>query len=189
MQFIDTSKNSMIKLYHGSPCQNITKFNIDYSRNELDFGKGIYFTTDEEQAKQWSLKGNVGSGAVYEISINPSLMNIKRYTTYSDEFIETFCLCRVGLEDTIPDLCKYDAIYGYMLDHDSSRIIKYTNDYVMGIADAATVRANLRLFDHRNQFCIKKQELLDSLKIHRIMFTKRIPNSREIKYTKIVKGE
>lgn len=41
----------ILRLYHGSPITNISKFDIAYSRESfLDFGKGIYFTTSEEQA-------------------------------------------------------------------------------------------------------------------------------------------
>lgn len=53
----------ILKLYHGSPCLNIDKFDIRYSRKSfLDFGQGVYFTTSEEQAMQWSIKhSNIGA--------------------------------------------------------------------------------------------------------------------------------
>ena len=67
----------MLRLYHGSPVKNIEKFDISYSRKSfLDFGRGIYFTTSEEQAMQWSIKQS-DSGAVYMVEIDSGLLIIK----------------------------------------------------------------------------------------------------------------
>ena len=58
-----------MKVYHGSSSRSITKFDLRHSlRTNLDFGKGIYFTTNIEQAIAWSCR-NKPVGAVYECEI------------------------------------------------------------------------------------------------------------------------
>lgn len=45
--------SSLIKLYHGSPYPNIEKFEITArTRRHTDYGLGVYFTTNREQAKK-----------------------------------------------------------------------------------------------------------------------------------------
>ena len=55
-----------MKLYHGTKCRNITKFDFEHSRTDVDFGKGVYFTPDFKQAMEWSCKNKTTFGAVYE---------------------------------------------------------------------------------------------------------------------------
>ena len=99
-----TKPRRMLRLYHGSPVKNIEKFDISYSRKSfLDFGRGIYFTTSEEQAMQWSIKQS-DSGAVYMVEVDSGLLVIKQYLDYSDEFINTFCLCRAGFEEDVDQI-------------------------------------------------------------------------------------
>ena len=40
-------------LYHGSYVE-VSNPDLSYSRENLDFGKGFYTTTDFEQAKKWA---------------------------------------------------------------------------------------------------------------------------------------
>lgn len=184
MQFLNTNRQGFVTFYHGTPVKDLKRFDITKARSTLDYGKGIYFTTNEEQAKEWSLKHDAKEGAVYEVKIDLSRLKIKTFTSYTDEFINTFCFCRVGLEEMVA-LEEYDAVYGLMLDHYREKIFKFTNDYVYNGISAATVRANISAFEERDQLCIKKQEVLDSIPIHRIMYTKRI-DAKRIKYTQII---
>ena len=41
-------------LYHGSGKPNIKEFNLQYSREEIDFGVGIYLTSKKCQAEKWA---------------------------------------------------------------------------------------------------------------------------------------
>lgn len=166
----------LLRLYHGSPKLNLEKFDISYSRDSfLDFGRGIYFTTSEEQAMQWSIKQS-NTGAVYMVTIDSDLLDLKQYLSYSDEFINTFCLCRAGFEQDVSQIKGYNAIYGYVIDNDKDGIVKATNDYVLGKATSAMVRSNIHVFDDKDQICFKNQDILDKLSI------------KDVRYTVYVKG-
>lgn len=164
----------IIKLYHGTPVDNIEKFDISASRKSfLDFGVGIYFTTNEDQAMLWSIKHS-DNGVVYEVEIDASKLNILQYLTYSNDFIHTFCFCRAGFEDILTELGKCDAVYGYVIDNDKEAITTKTNDYVLGLATPASVRNSIKVYDDKDQLCIKSQEVLDGIKIKRKRYTKYI---------------
>lgn len=164
----------IIRLYHGSPVLNIQNFQISKSRESfLDFGKGIYFTTSEEQAMQWSIKDK-NIGAVYMVEIDSTSINLKQYLSYSDDFINTFCLCRAGLEGMVNNIKGYDAIYGYVIDNDKEGITRATNDYALNKIKAAAVRQRIRIFDNKDQICFKNQAVLDTLQIKSMRLTERV---------------
>lgn len=161
----------IVKLYHGTYARGITKFDISKSRKSfLDFGRGIYFTTNEQQAMIWSVRHS-REGVVYEIELDTSLINIKQYFTYSDKFIETFCFCRAGLESNVLDIKGYDAVYGYVIDNDKETIVKRVNDYTLGNASASEIRGSIKVFDNKDQLCIKNQNILNKIVIKRCMET------------------
>lgn len=161
----------IIRLYHGSPVLDIDKFDLSYSRDSfLDFGRGMYFTTSEEQAMIWSIKKS-NIGAVYMVEIDSLKLNLKQYLTYSNEFINTFCLCRAGFEEEVYDIKGYNSIYGYVIDNDKDGIVKSTNDYVLGIATAAQVRANIKVYEDKDQLCVKSQDILDNMIIKSVRYT------------------
>lgn len=164
----------ILRLYHGTPKLDIDRFDIIYSRSSfLDFGRGIYFTTNEEQAMLWSIKqSNVG--AVYTVEIDTSKLKLKQYLNYSDEFINTFCLCRAGLEDIVSEIEGYNSIYGYVIDNDKDGIIKYTNDYALRKVTAAQVRAKIRIYENKDQLCIKSQDILDKMVIKSVRYTQYV---------------
>lgn len=42
-------------LYHGS-CKKFTNFELKYAKEGKDYGKGIYFTPNYDQAKKWAAR-------------------------------------------------------------------------------------------------------------------------------------
>ena len=164
----------MLTLYHGSPNMNIKKFDISYSRKSfLDFGIGIYFTTNIEQAMLWSIKKST-IGAVYEVPFIFSELNVKQYLTYSNEFIKTFCLCRAGFEKEVFEIADCDAVYGYVIDNDKEVIVKKTYDYAIGKITEANVRSSIRLMEGKDQVCIKKQSILNKMMVKNIRLNERV---------------
>lgn len=161
-----TRKNprGKVTLYHGSACMDIERFDVHYSRNYLDFGTGMYFTTSREQAMLWSITKS-GFGAVYEVEIDLNTVQLKQFLKYDNEFINTFCLCRAGFESEADAIKGYNAIYGYMVDNDRAAIVKSTNDYVIGKASETDVRNSIRVFESKDQLCIKRQDILDQIQI------------------------
>jgi len=52
-----------------------------------------------------------------------------------------------------------------MIDNDRAAIVKSTNDYVIGKATEAEVRNSIRVFESKDQLCIKEQWILDQMQI------------------------
>lgn len=166
-------KPNPITLYHGSP-YIINQFVVSqYARSRTDYGLGVYFTTNREQAKKWSVRGNgTKHGYVYEVHLDYRLIqngqiSLKEFLDYSDEFIDTFTVCRTyGIS---PDNIKnVDVVYGVMIDSNKDRINQICEDYALGKIDRVTVRRNLKLLKESDQVCIKNNTLLQALKIHRV---------------------
>lgn len=165
-----------VTLYHGSP-DIIPKFQItDKSRSRTDFGLGVYFTTNREQAKEWSIRGaGVKHGYVYEVkfdlrTIKSGTVRLKSFLDYNEEFIETFTYCRAF--GTNPDNIKgYDMIYGLMLDSGGYTIQEICDGYTLGKYTMQQVKSKLMTFENKDQICIKSQDILDNLKIERVYET------------------
>jgi len=45
-----------VTLYHGTSNGEIDKFTLNQGRTDVDFGKGVYFTTKLQQAIDWSVR-------------------------------------------------------------------------------------------------------------------------------------
>ncbi len=61
-----------VVLYHGTDMDSskiILDSGPDLERGNGEFGKGLYFTTNYDQAKEWSLKGNRTSSSVLQLII------------------------------------------------------------------------------------------------------------------------
>lgn len=57
-----------MKLYHGS--NKIIKYpKFNGSREKTDFGRGFYFTANEEQARRWSIKGESNIVNCYDLEL------------------------------------------------------------------------------------------------------------------------
>lgn len=175
MALPDLTRRGIIRLYHGSSRTDITHFELKYSRkNFSDFGVGVYFTTSEEQAMQWAVKSS-NVGAVYAIDLDIRGLDIKQYLTYSDKFIDTFCLCRAGFEDQAQDIKGHSIVYGFMIDNDKKAITKATNDYVTARIQANQVRGAIKVFDNKDQLCIKRQDILDKIIVKTPRLVERVP--------------
>jgi hypothetical protein len=105
------------------------------------------------------------------VEIDSELLDLKQYLTYSNEFINTFCMCRAGFENDVNEIIGYNSIYGYVIDNNKETIVKATNDYALGKITAGTVRASVRVFDNKDQICFKNQDIIDKLIIKNIRYT------------------
>ena len=164
-----------IPIYHGSPYSDITQFKIinGLSRNLTDYGLGVYFTTNREQAKKWSVRGEgVKHGYVYETHLDYRLFlngtfKLKEFLDYSDEFIDTFTFCRNrGCDPS--SILGSDIIYGLMIDSNKETINAVCDDYSAGKVDRLYVKRKLKTLDMSDQICIKNPNLLNMLHISRI---------------------
>lgn len=170
-----------MKLYHGSPYRNINHFDFRHNRRgDLDFGKGVYFTSNFEQAKEWSCNKKK-TGAVYECDIDLSSFKIIHYNSRENEdLLYILYLCRIGLEDiaveTINGFDKADIIAGLMLDGRTVDFRIIAEKFNEGDISFDEFSKQTKLYENVfDQFCIKTQRVLDmvNVSISNVYYTKK----------------
>lgn len=62
-----------------------------------------------------------------------------------------------------------------MIDNDKKAITKATNDYVTARIQANQVRGAIKVFDNKDQFCIKRQDILDKIIVKTPRLVERVP--------------
>lgn len=110
-------------LYHGSRFDFDT-FDLSFAKIGKDFGKGIYLTTNYNQASVWALRKDNGFIYTYEfdetILERENDLSIKALTEYNEEWLRFIVDCRFNRYE--PD---YDLIYDRMADNTFNQLIKY----------------------------------------------------------------
>lgn len=156
-------------LYHGSKYSDIDEFVIqDHELRNLDFRKGVYFTSHFEQAQQWACKDGT-SGVVYECDVDLSKLTALPLVNSDDEGIYYILyLCRIGLEEIAPDAVDgfddADVIYGYMLDGCTKKFEKYAELFNAGELSFADFRGKTKLFRaDKDQYCFKTESAIKIL--------------------------
>ena len=107
-----------MKLYHGSNCR-IEEIDLAKSKPFKDFGKGFYLSDIMAQAMEMANFKSLISGGVpivteFEFNVrglNSSGLKIKRFDSYSDEWLDFIVANREGY-----DVEKYDFVYGPIAD-------------------------------------------------------------------------
>ena len=150
-------------VYHGS-VDIVKKPDINHSYRPLDFGKGFYVTTVEEQAKKWARrKANIMSTEksiinVYSISEQWDKFNVKTFDDDLNEWIEFVCACRDGSLD----YKKYDIIFGKVAD---DKVFRVVDMFHQGIWDKERALKEIKVYDTYDQIAFINQEVIDSLLI------------------------
>ena len=84
---------------------------VSFSRDYLDFGKGFYVTTIEEQerkyARRFLLRGMNAYLNKYELSDDLRNYNARYFDSYDDSWLDFVALCRAGR-----DKSDYDIVTG-----------------------------------------------------------------------------
>lgn len=141
-------------IYHGSNVE-VPEPIILVNGYYKDFGYGFYCTNIEKQAKRWALTKK-GASIVnqYSYSENNNL-NILRFSTMTDEWLEFVVACRRGQSHS------YDIVEGPMAD---DQIWDYVEDYIDGTIskEAFWVLVKFKYPTHQIVFCTEKA--LDTLK-------------------------
>ena len=141
-------------IYHGSNVE-VPEPIILVNGYYKDFGYGFYCTNIEKQAKRWALTKK-GASIVnqYSYSGNNNL-NILRFSTMTDEWLEFVVACRRGQNHS------YDIVEGPMAD---DQIWDYVEDYIDGTIskEAFWVLVKFKYPTHQIVFCTEKA--LDTLK-------------------------
>lgn len=147
-------------VYHGTT-KIIEKPDVKHSKKYLDFGKGFYLTTFEEQAKKWAIRKSIRQGKNAIVNIYHMKDNYKNYRVLSfekenEKWLEFVCACRKG--DCLNT--DYDIIIGSVADDD---VFKTVDMYFRGLWDKKKVLEELRYYKMNNQICIVNENTLNQI--------------------------
>ena len=147
-------------VYHGTT-EVIEKPDVKHSKRYLDFGKGFYLTTFEEQAKKWAIRKSMRQGKtaivnIYEMKDNCADYRVLSFEKENEKWLEFVCACRKG-ENLNTD---YDIIIGNVADDD---VFKTVDMYFRGLWDKKKVLEELRYYKMNDQVCIVNQNTLDQI--------------------------
>ena len=147
-------------VYHGST-EIINKPDVIHSKKYLDFGRGFYITTFENQAKKWAVRKGMRQEKpaivnVYELSEKWNDFKVLSFEKENEKWLDFVCACRKGQ----PLNKEYDIIIGNVADDD---VFKTVDMYFRGLWDKEKVLRELRYYKLNNQICIVNQETLNQL--------------------------
>ena len=147
-------------VYHGTT-EIIEKPDVKHSKKYLDFGKGFYLTTFEEQAKKWAIRKAMRQGKTavvnsYEMKDNLEKYRVLSFAKENEKWLEFVCACRKG-ESLNAD---YDIIIGSVADDD---VFKTVDMYFRGLWDKKKVLEELRYYKMNDQICIVNQNTLNEI--------------------------
>ena len=149
-------------VYHGSS-ERIEKPDVKFSKKYLDFGKGFYVTTFENQAKKWALRKGMrlnkqGVVNIYELKDQWKDFRVLSFEKEDEQWLDFVCACRKG-ESLNMD---YDIIIGNVADDD---VFKTVDMYFRGLWDKKKVLEELRYYKMNDQICIVNQSVLEQVLI------------------------
>ena len=155
--------------WHGS--KNYFKyFDINRSRDYMDFGKGIYLSESIEHAKSIARTGNT-PGYLYEYKVNLRELRqkyrVKEFRTPTVEWVKMIVDNRTYTSRTN----DYDVIIGPTADAATQRVVR---DFVKFFGQTATQRDYERLIKmlkarvFATQICLKTQAVINEFNNSRI---------------------
>jgi hypothetical protein len=147
-------------VYHGTT-EIIEKPDVVHSKKYLDFGRGFYLTTFENQARKWAVRKGMRQEKpaivnVYEMSEDWTNLHVLSFEQENEQWLEFVCACRRGE----PLNKKYDIVIGSVADDD---VFKTVDMYFRGLWDKKKVLEELRYYKMNNQICIVNQETLEQV--------------------------
>lgn len=152
-----------MRLYHGSNFE-VRKPSLRYGRNNTDFGKGFYTTTQKEQAERWSeikldrAKTGKRIVSVYEIDdallINSDL-SIREFHGVDEAWLEFVVNSRKGVKH------DYDLVFGPVAN---DKVFTTVNLYESGVLDAPTAIARLKAYKTYDQLSFHTDKAIAALK-------------------------
>ena len=161
----------MMTVYHGSAME-VKKPDTQHSSCNLDFGKGFYVTSSQEQAERWAMRKAAMEGAesaivnVYEMRQIPDDVVVKSFPEDLSDWIDFVCACRDG--QTIYE--QFDIVCGKVAN---DRVYRVVDFYKNGIWDKARAIREIRAYEHYDQTAFINQEVITRLlqfkKSYRVM--------------------
>ena len=147
-------------VYHGSS-EVVRQPDILHSYRALDFGKGFYVTTVQEQAERWARRkaSMVGGRAIvnqYQMDDDMTELQVKRFPDDLTDWIEFVCDCRddkLGYQD-------YDLIIGKVAN---DKVFRVVDMYHSGIWDKERTIMEIRAYPNYDQLAFITQIAIDKL--------------------------
>lgn len=148
-------------VYHGSNV--IVNFpDIAHSFRALDFGKGFYVTTVQEQAERWARRKADIVGAdtaivtVYDMAEAFDGLIYKCFEDDLTEWIDFVCKCR----DEGNDYLQYDLIKGKVAD---DKVFRVVDLYHSGIWDKKRALEEMKVYPNYDQIAFITQKAIDQV--------------------------
>ena len=150
-----------MKLYHGSTVI-VDKPLVSYGRENLDFGKGFYTTSMQNQAEKWVQRfislGKKGIINIYNFDDDniQTKYRYKKFTEYNEEWLDFVLACRGGSKE----YHNYDIIEGGIAN---DKVFNTVELFFTGLIDKSTALHRLKFEKPNNQICFINQEVVDNL--------------------------
>lgn len=147
-------------VFHGSN-KEIQAPDVSFSKNYLDFGRGFYVTTYQNQAEKWAFRKSARYNGkptvnVYTLTEDFSQCRILRFDNENEKWLDFVCSCRKG--DNLNE--SYDMIIGNVANDD---VFKTVDMYFRGLWDKNRTIEELRYYKMNDQICIVNQEVLTAV--------------------------
>lgn len=147
-------------VYHGSTAI-VEKPDVEHSFRNLDFGKGFYVTTMQQQAEKWAKrKANLDDAAkaiVNVYDLDEDILQQLNCRTFSDnlsEWLDFVCACRDGKDD----YNAFDVIIGKVADDQVYRVV---NMYFRGFWDKSRAIEEMKVYPNYDQIAFIHQHAID----------------------------
>lgn len=149
-----------MRVYHGST-DIIEKPNVRFSKDYLDFGKGFYLTSYQEQAEKWASRKSLRKRKepivnIYELRDSLEAYRVLSFDNENEKWLDFVCACRRG-----EWLYKeYDIIIGRVANDD---VFKTVDMYFRGLWDKEKTIESLTYYRKNNQICVVQQKTLEEI--------------------------
>lgn len=150
-----------MKLYHGSTVI-VNKPLVSYGRDNLDFGKGFYTISMQEQAEKWIKRfislGKKGIISIYNFDDTDiqKKYRYKKFPEYNEEWLNFVLASRDGSKEYL----NYDIIEGGIAN---DKVFNTVELYFTGLIDKSTALQRLKFEQPNNQICFINQQVLDTV--------------------------
>ena len=143
-------------LYHTSTIPVESPDTI-HSRDYLDFGKGFYLTTIQEQAVRYGQRFLQRQREAwlntYELDYSPNEWRELRFESYDKAWLRFIAACRAG-----NDKSEYDIVIGGIAN---DKVIRTLDRYFEGELSERQALGVLKFEKPNIQYCIRSQKMID----------------------------
>ncbi len=150
-----------MKLYHSSNV-SVEYPDTQHSRDDLDFGKGFYLTTNKEQAisyaQRFQRRLQDAWLNIYELNYVSTEWKEKIFYSYDKEWLTFISECRAGRDNF-----DFDIVIGGIAN---DKVIRTLDRYFQGEISSDQALGFLKFEKPNIQFCIRNQEMLNKCLKH-----------------------